>query len=31
MGAAADVVIDAVKRAEMDAEHKPLDDLPRKY
>ena len=25
--AAADVVIDAVERAEMDAEHKPLDDL----
>ena len=25
--AAADVVVDAVERAEMDAEHKPLDDL----
>ena len=25
--AAADAVIDAVKRAEMDVEHKPLDDL----
>ncbi len=25
--AAADVVIDAVERAEMDVEHKPLDDL----
>ena len=24
---AADVAIDAVERAEMDAEHKPLDDL----
>ena len=26
---AEDVVIDAVERAEMDAEHKPLDDLLR--